>query len=64
MNISAEVVKTLREKTGVGFGGPQDPQKACQEYIDLAHEWNAKYFSEGSPFDPRMAEVMTVFAEK
>ncbi|HET6453966.1 MAG TPA: DUF4838 domain-containing protein [Armatimonadota bacterium] len=55
-------LKAESEKTGVGFGGPRDPQKACQEFIDLAHEWNAKFFSEGSPFDPRMAEVKAMFA--
>ena len=43
------------------FAGPNDPVKACDDYIALAHECNAKFFSEGSPFDPRMAEVKAMF---
>ena len=55
-------LKQEAETTGKRFFGPEDPVKACREFIALARFWKTDYFKEGVPFESRAPELELRFS--
>ncbi len=43
------------------FDGPEDPVKACREFIELSRSWKTDFYKEGVPFETRITELEELF---
>lgn len=57
-----EELKQRAADRGVRFPGPADPAAACDEFIALAREWDARNYSEGMAFESYVPGLKTRFA--
>ena len=49
-------------KSGAPFLGPADPVKACEDFINAAHEWDARNATEGMGFDAYVPTLRSIVA--
>lgn len=57
-----EELKATAGKHGVPFPGPTDGRAACDEFIKMARDWDAKNISEGMLFEAYVPGLKTMFA--
>lgn len=56
-----EELKQAAADSGKPFAGPGDPKAACEEFIALAKQWDARHATEGMPFETYIPSLRARF---